>query len=78
MRNFQNPETSTKEVFRGQYAQALEFARKEQQKSIAKGEQANLVESYTIDGDENGEGVVTWHLGTNGAQVPYQPIVHNN
>lgn len=76
MRNFQNPETATKEKFRGPYNEALKEARRLQKEINEKGDQANLVESITIDGDENGEGVVTWHGGTNGAQTPYQPIVH--
>lgn len=77
MRNFQTPETANKEVFRGNYADALKFAREKQAEVNAKGDQPNLVESYTIDGDETGEGTVTWNSGTNGAQVPYQPIVHS-
>jgi hypothetical protein len=70
MRNFSEATVASTKVFTASYGVALAWARSEQA-----GAPDNV--SYTIDGDEGGEGVVTKHEGFNGGQPVYQPIVHS-
>jgi hypothetical protein len=69
MRNYSEATVAQTQAFKGSYSVALAWARTEQ------GAAPSNV-SYTIDGDENGEAVVTKHEGFNGGQPPYQPLVH--
>jgi hypothetical protein len=71
MRNFTTATVAATEAFRGDYRIALAWARS-RQKEVKEGDAI----SYTIEGDENGEGVVTKHVGQFGGQPPYQPIIH--
>ena len=70
MRNYSESTVAQTEAFRGSYNVALAWARTEQ--AVAP---ANV--SYTIDGDEDGEGIVTKYEGYNGGQPPYQPLIHS-
>ena len=70
MRNYSEATVASTEAFRASYGIALAWAKTEQ------GAAPDNV-SYTIDGDEQGEGIVTKHEGFNGGQPPFQPIVHS-
>jgi hypothetical protein len=72
MRNFTEAVVVPTEAFRGDYRIALSWARRQQAK-VKEGE--NI--SYTIDGQEDGEGVVTKHEGKFGGVPPHQPLVHS-
>lgn len=72
MRNFTEAVVVPTEVFRGDYRVALALARS-RQAEVKEGEQI----SYTIAGEEGGEGVVTKNEGKFGGVPPYQPIIHS-
>jgi hypothetical protein len=68
MRNYSEATVASTVVFRSSYAVALAWARSEQKAALPN-------TSFTIDGDENGEGVITRHDGYNGGNPPHQPII---
>jgi hypothetical protein len=75
MRNYTEAVVLPTEVFRGDYRIALSWARN-RQAELKKAEVDNI--SYTIEGQEGKEGVVTKHEGKFGGVPPYQPLIHNS
>lgn len=75
MRNFTEAVVASTEAFRSDYRIALAWARRKQAE-LNKAEITHT--SYTIEGEEGKEGIVTKHEGKFGGVPPHQPLVHKS